>query len=64
MSVAYTEGPPMIRSENARLTGWVFVNIADRDLGGYVAEAKAIVADAVSLPLGLCHVNARFQTFC
>ncbi len=54
----------MIRSENARLTGWVFVNIADRDLGGYVAEAKAIVADAVSLPLGLCHVNARFQTFC
>jgi len=27
----------MIRSENARLTGWVFVDIADRDLGGYVA---------------------------
>ena len=42
----------MIRSENARLTGWVFVDIADRDLGGYVAEAKAIVADAVSLPPG------------
>jgi len=32
-SVAYTEGPPMIRSENARLTGWVFVDIAGRDLG-------------------------------
>ena len=51
-SVAYTEGPPMIRSENARLTGWVFVDIAGRDLGGYVAEAKDIVANAVTLPPG------------
>lgn len=51
-SVAYTEGPPMIRSENARLTGWVFVDIAGRDLGSYVAEAKDIVADAVTFPPG------------
>jgi len=42
----------MIRSENARLTGWVFVDIAGRDLGGYVAEAKDIVANAVTLPPG------------
>ena len=35
-SIAFSEGPPMIRSENARLTGWVFVDIAERDLGGYV----------------------------
>jgi Cu(I)/Ag(I) efflux system membrane protein CusA/SilA len=48
-TVSYVEGPPMIRSENARLTGWVFVDIAGRDLGGYVAEAKAIVADQVEL---------------
>ena len=33
-------GPPMIRSENAQRTAWVFVDIAGRDLGGYVAEAK------------------------
>jgi len=51
-TVSYVEGPPMIRSENARLTGWVFVDIAGRDLGGYVAEAKAIVADQVELPPG------------
>lgn len=51
-NIAFAEGPPMIRSENARLTGWVFVDIADRDLGGYVAEAREIVAESVSLPPG------------
>ena len=51
-SVAYTEGPPMIRSENARLTGWVFVDIAGRDLGGYVSDARKAVADSVDLPPG------------
>ena len=71
-TIAYAEGPPMIRSENARLTGWVFVDIADRDIGGYVAEARAAVADAVSLPPGyavafagqyeqLQEANARLQ---
>ncbi len=51
-TVAFTEGPPMIRSENARLTGWVFVDIAGRDLGGYVADARRAVANAVDLPPG------------
>ncbi len=51
-SVAYTEGPPMIRSENARLTGWVFVDISGRDLGGYVADASKAVADNIDLPPG------------
>jgi len=51
-SVRFTEGPPMIRSENARLTGWVFVDIAGRDLGGFVAEARRVVDASVSLPMG------------
>jgi Cu(I)/Ag(I) efflux system membrane protein CusA/SilA len=51
-TIAYTEGPPMIRSENARLTGWVFVDIADRDMGGYVTEARQVVAEAINLPPG------------
>ncbi len=51
-TIAYAEGPPMIRSENARLTGWVFVDIEGRDMGGYVAEARAAVAEAVDLPAG------------
>lgn len=51
-AVSFTEGPPMIRSENARLTGWVFVDIEGRDLGGYVAEARRVVDGAVTLPPG------------
>jgi copper/silver efflux system protein len=38
-TVAITDGPPMIRSENARLSGWTYIDIQGRDLGGYVAEA-------------------------
>ena len=34
------DGPPMIKSEAAQLTGWTYVDIADRDVGSYVVEAK------------------------
>ena len=51
-SIEFVEGPPMIKSENARLTGWVFVDIADRDIGGYVDEAQDVVAEKVKLPAG------------
>ena len=39
--VGVADGPAMIRSENARPSGWVFVDLQGRDLGGYVREAKA-----------------------
>ncbi len=48
-TIRFTEGPPMIKSENARLTGWVFVDIDERDIGGYVEEARKRVADQVTL---------------
>lgn len=51
-TIGFSEGPPMIKSENARLNGWVFVDIADRDIGSYVAEAQKIVAEKVQLPAG------------
>ncbi|MFP5304485.1 MAG: efflux RND transporter permease subunit [Gammaproteobacteria bacterium] len=51
-SVAITDGPPMIKSENARPNGWIYVDIRGRDLGGYVAEAKRAVAAQVQLPPG------------
>jgi Cu(I)/Ag(I) efflux system membrane protein CusA/SilA len=51
-TVRIKDGPGMIRTENARLNGWVFVDIAGRDLGGYVAEAKEVVAKTVKLPPG------------
>ena len=50
--IKFTEGPPMIRSENARLTGWVFVDIEGRDLGGYVNDARRVVLENVNLPAG------------
>lgn len=46
------DGPGMIRSENARLNGWIYVDIAGRDLGGYVQEARRVVAEQVQLPPG------------
>jgi Cu(I)/Ag(I) efflux system membrane protein CusA/SilA len=45
-------GPPMIKSENAQPTAWVYVDIAGRDLGGYVADARRAVAEQVELPPG------------
>jgi len=46
-------GPPMLKSENARLNGWVFVDLdRDTDIADYVKRAKAIVAQKVSLPAG------------
>jgi Cu(I)/Ag(I) efflux system membrane protein CusA/SilA len=47
-----TDGPPGIKSENARLNGWTLVDIAGRDLGSYVAEAKQRVAEELELPSG------------
>ena len=50
--VKVVDGPPVIKSENARLNGWSYVDIAGRDLGSYVAEAQRVVADFVDLPAG------------
>jgi Cu(I)/Ag(I) efflux system membrane protein CusA/SilA len=47
-----TDGPPQIRSENARLNGWVYVDISGRDLGSYVAQAQKLVAERLALPPG------------
>ena len=47
-----TTGPSMIRNENGLLAGYVFVDMAGRDVGGYVEEAKKVVAAGVTLPPG------------
>jgi Cu(I)/Ag(I) efflux system membrane protein CusA/SilA len=46
------DGPPMIKSENARLNGWIYVDIAGVDLGTYVEAARKAVAEQVKLPVG------------
>ena len=50
--VKVIDGPPAIKSENARLNGWTYVDITGRDLGSYVAQAQQVVADGVELPAG------------
>jgi Cu(I)/Ag(I) efflux system membrane protein CusA/SilA len=50
--VEVADGPAMIRSENARPSGWVFVDLQGRDLGGYVEEARRQVAEDLALPPG------------
>ncbi|MCF6226308.1 MAG: efflux RND transporter permease subunit [Xanthomonadales bacterium] len=45
-------GPAMIKTENARLNGWIYVDLDVSDLGGYVANAQRIVAEQVELPAG------------
>ena len=50
--VKIVDGPPMLKSENSRPSGWVYVDIRGRDLGSYVAEAQQVVRDKVKLPPG------------
>jgi len=51
-SLKINPGPPMIRSENAQRTAWVYVDIAGRDMGSYIAEARKVIARDVQLPPG------------
>jgi Cu(I)/Ag(I) efflux system membrane protein CusA/SilA len=51
-SLEIHEGPPMVKSENARLTSWVFVDIAGIDVGTYVKNAQRAVAAAIDVPPG------------
>ncbi len=45
-------GPGMIKTENARLNGWIYIDIEGRDLGSYVQDAQQTVVDKVELPAG------------
>ena len=50
--IKLTQGATSIRTENAKLATYIFVDIRDRDLGGYVADAKKAVTEQVKLPAG------------
>lgn len=51
-NIQIVDGPPMLKSENARLNGWTFVDIREVDLGSYVQIAQQIVREQVELPAG------------
>ncbi len=46
------KGPPIIKSENARLTSWVYVDIKDIDVGTFVENAKRVIDERLELPAG------------
>jgi Cu(I)/Ag(I) efflux system membrane protein CusA/SilA len=50
--IVNTPGPAMIRNEDGRLTGYVYVDPSDRDLGGYVATAQQALVESLRLPPG------------
>ncbi|AJR07885.1 CusA/CzcA family heavy metal efflux RND transporter [Photobacterium gaetbulicola] len=50
--IRFEDGPPMIKTENARPNGWVFIDIDGRDLGSYVKDAQQVVAGQLELPAG------------
>ncbi len=50
--VSLAQGPSMIRTENAQLALYIFVDFRDRDIGGYVADAQEAVASQVDFPPG------------
>ncbi|MDA1372691.1 MAG: efflux RND transporter permease subunit [Proteobacteria bacterium] len=73
--ITVVTGPPMIKNENGTLVGYVFADIdsAERDLGGWVNDAKAVVAQQLELPAGfrlqwtgqyefMAEMEARLQT--
>ena len=45
-------GPGLIKTENARLNGWIYIDIEGRDLGSYVLNAQQAVAENIKLPAG------------
>ena len=51
-TLSLSPGPPMLKSENGRLVGYVFIDVAGRDLGSVVADLQQRTAEQVTLPAG------------
>ena len=51
-AIRISDGPPMLKSENARLSGWIYVDLHGRDLSSAVREMQRTVAQEVKLPPG------------
>ncbi len=51
-TISIEDGPPGIKTENARPSGWVYIDIENIDLGRYVSEAQRIVSERIDLPAG------------
>jgi Cu(I)/Ag(I) efflux system membrane protein CusA/SilA len=62
--IRLTTGPSSIRTENAQLAAYIYVDVRDRDLGGYVADAKKAVEASVKFPTGYYPVwSGQFEYY-
>jgi copper/silver efflux system protein len=52
-NIAVMDGPSMLKSENARLSAWVYIDVRDRDLGSVVRDLRAAIAREVALDAGM-----------
>jgi Cu(I)/Ag(I) efflux system membrane protein CusA/SilA len=60
--IRVVKGPPAIKSENARRTAWIYVDLKTSDVGGYVEHAKEAIASQVPLPEGVSIVwSGQFE---
>lgn len=50
--ISFCQGPAMIRNENGMLSGYVYVDVAGRDIGSYIKEAKQVVNAQIKMPQG------------
>jgi Cu(I)/Ag(I) efflux system membrane protein CusA/SilA len=51
--VVVTDGPPMLKSENARPSGWVYIDVRGRDIASVVADLRRVVSEQVKLQPGM-----------
>ncbi len=51
-TITMSRGAPVVKSENARPNAWVYIDISTSDIGGFVKEAKQVIADKLQLPAG------------
>jgi Cu(I)/Ag(I) efflux system membrane protein CusA/SilA len=60
--IRFKTGPAMIRDENGMLAGYIFIDVAGRDIGGYVKDAKKVVREKFNLPPGYSlHWSGQFE---
>jgi Cu(I)/Ag(I) efflux system membrane protein CusA/SilA len=60
-AIRISDGPPMLKSENARLSGWVYVDLHGRDLSSAVRDMQRAVAQEVKLPPGYSISSGQFE---
>jgi len=61
-NIEITKGPPSIKSENAKRTAWIYVDLKTSDVGGFVNAAKKVIEENVSLPPGVSIVwSGQFE---